>query len=395
MWIWDYWPGPEGGSERQCRGLARELVRMGHTVTVVCACTGNNFPEMDQGVRIKRLNQKMPKLIEKLKKRERLIPRSYLKNEALEEAIRFWLEIPLWRKARRQFIREVGSFYIGLKEKPDLIHVHETGWLAGVGCWLAAQYQIPVVGKTRSTPALGIIGYDVPRRNFWRAQRKYCYWIALHEDLKNELMQSGVSSERISVVPNAVDVTELPPVKTSDGNTVLCVGNLTQGSGTKGFDVLIQAWAEVCRNHQTSRLVILGRGNPDGLKKLAHEYGCGDAVEFPGFVEDPGPYYQKAILFVLASYREGMSNALLEAQAQALPVVVSDIPANRAVAIEEETGLFFSPGDDKDLSRKILMLLNDPERAEKMGKEAHGHMKRAFSRASVTRQLLDVYKTLL
>lgn len=393
MWTWDYWPGPEGGAERQCRGLARELVRIGHTVTVVCACTGRDFPKMDQGVRIQRLNRNIPRIMGKLKKREGLIPLSFLKNESLENAIRFWLEVPLGRKTRRQFIREIRSFYNGLEEKPDLIHVHETGWLAGLGCSLFED--IPVLAKIRNTPALEIIGYNVPRRKHWETLRKRCHWIALHEDLTREMIQSGGVPERITVVPNAVDVAGECPKTEWKGAQVLCVGNLTQGSAHKGFDVLIQAWGRVHLEYPDARLVILGRGDSESLKKLAKKERCEDAILFPGFVEDPSSYYQEASLFVLASNREGMSNALLEAQAYGLPAVVSDIPANRAVTIDRETGLFFSPGNSEDLSQKMGCLLKDPAKAEKMGKAAYQHMKNAFSRELVTGQLVDIYESLL
>jgi glycosyltransferase involved in cell wall biosynthesis len=391
MLIWDYWPGPEGGAERQCRGLSHELVRLGHDVTVMCSAGDSRGPVFDHGVKIERYGEGRhhPGRMRAL---NGLI--NQIAHEPWRDALAFWAGLPAMRCTRRRFLRQIRD---RLKEgtRPDILHVHESGWLAGVAVELAQPFGIPVVAKVRNTPALETIGYNVPLRANWIDKRKSCHWIALHDELRNELLAEGFPSRQISVIPNAVDIPVESPGPLKLDQTVLSVGNFTQGAAHKGFDVLVRAWALVHETLPDARLIMAGRGDPAAWKKLGRDLGCGDSICFPGFVENPQDLYQKSSLFVLASNREGMSNALMEAQAHGLPAVVSDIPANRAVSPEARTCDYFKPGDERDLAGKIIHSLSDPERMRKMSLAARWRMEELFSRRSVTNRLLSTYQNLV
>ena len=103
---------------------------------------------------------------------------------------------------------------------------------------------------------------------------------------------------------------------------ILSAGRLT---AQKGQIHLIRAFAEVRRRHPECALVILGKGElEEELKQAALGCGLGDDVLFPGFYPSPFSFMARSEVFVLSSYFEGFSNALLEAMAVGLPAVACD-----------------------------------------------------------------------
>jgi hypothetical protein len=84
----------------------------------------------------------------------------------------------------------------------DVIHVHEGGWLAGIGTWLGERWGVPVICKARNSPALEIIGYDTPLRKVWQRKRLGAYYISLHNGLTQELVSGGIPPRMIVKVEN-------------------------------------------------------------------------------------------------------------------------------------------------------------------------------------------------
>lgn len=101
---------------------------------------------------------------------------------------------------------------------------------------------------------------------------------------------------------------------------LLCVARL---SHEKGIDLLLCAFAELVTWCDNLRLIILGTGSEEsGLRKLASELDIEDRVSFHGYV-DPTAFYEEAAIFVSPSRKEGLPNAVLEAAAAGLPIVVT------------------------------------------------------------------------
>ena len=195
------------------------------------------------------------------------------------------------------------------------------------------------------------------------------------------------------MIPNAVLLPEklAAPVQS---RTILYVGNFSQGGGLKGFDVLFKAWAKVAAQVSDYRLVLAGGGNSDTWKNMVQELGCGGSVEFKGFVSDPACLYREAAMLVLPSRVEGMSNALLEAMSWGLPVVVSDIPGNRAVVCEGQNGIVVPSGDVKALATAIVHLINLPELRAQMGRLGRAMVENNLNVNIVSSQLVSLYKRL-
>lgn len=127
----------------------------------------------------------------------------------------------------------------------------------------------------------------------------------------------------------------------------------------KGFDLLINAFNELKQDEY--RLVIAGDADHEipytkNLKKLAEI----NKVVLPGFVKGEGLHqlFTHAGLFVLPSFHEGLPISLLEAMSFRLPVLVSDIPANKQVPLPADK--YFKTGDKISLKNSLEKILQHP-----------------------------------
>jgi glycosyltransferase involved in cell wall biosynthesis len=69
----------------------------------------------------------------------------------------------------------------------------------------------------------------------------------------------------------------------------------------------------------------------------------------------------------------------MEAMAAGLPVVVSDIPGNRDLVVDGESGLLVPPGNKSEFARRTRRLFDDPEFAQMLGRNARRRMEDEFS----------------
>ena len=103
----------------------------------------------------------------------------------------------------------------------------------------------------------------------------------------------------------------------------------------------------------------------DEYIELADKLGVGDRVVLAGYRTDVKDFYDMADIFVLPSYQEGLSVALMEAMASGLPCVVSDIRGNADLVNDEE--LRFSPND-----KECLISILKKQTADKQGMSTEG-----------------------
>jgi glycosyltransferase involved in cell wall biosynthesis len=92
---------------------------------------------------------------------------------------------------------------------------------------------------------------------------------------------------------------------------------------------------------------------------------------------------------------EGLSNALLEAMAVGLPVVVSDVPGNTDVVEHERTGLIFEVRDVSSLAASLARLLDDPELRARLGEAARESVEGSYSLGVVAGRYIELYEELL
>ncbi|MBN2345275.1 MAG: glycosyltransferase family 4 protein [Candidatus Aminicenantes bacterium] len=397
MVIWDYWPGHEGGAQRQCRKLSHALAQRGIRVVILTQRTRwlRRPPVADHGTRIVRLGMLAPLAscalrLSRCKARWRRRSGGDLRRQ--DHARRGGATAPLWWLARFSFMRAARRYIRRHGRVLDLLHAHESNWISGFASWLGSRASLPVVCKAATIPCLPSIGAGVPTRARLEHWRLRPHFIALNDEMAGDLEDAGVDASRIHRIANGV---EIPPGPAPAGSNVqvLLVANFTQSHQAKAYDVLLQAWSRVAAAEPQARLEMIGRGDHRAWRDLARQLGCADSISFPGF-SGMEEHYRRAAMLVLPSRREGMSNALLEAQSWGVPAVVSAIPGNLAVVRHEHNGLVFPLDDSEALARSILRLLREPLLRAELGRRARERMAADFSIDAIGDQTINLYRRL-
>lgn len=220
---------------------------------------------------------------------------------------------------------------------------------------------------------------DAPtRRHILATIREADAFVALNRDLLAELVATGFPLKRIVRINSGVPVPDAArdPAGTraarqrlglSGGPVVLYVGRLHP---QKGVDDLLRSVPPLALRHPELALLVLGDGPQEAaLSALAAELGLGDRVRFLGF-QDPAPYLQAADVFVLPTWAEGVSNALLEAMGAGLACVATRVSGNTEVIQEGETGLLVEPGQPSALAAAVARLLEDADTRTAIGRNA-------------------------
>jgi len=149
---------------------------------------------------------------------------------------------------------------------------------------------------------------------------------------------------------------------------IICVARLAR---EKDQATLIEAVANIRFTGAPPVLVLVGEGPcRQSLEALARKKIPGRWI-LSGHQSDPVQWLAAADVFVLPSLSEGLPGALVEAMATGLPCIATDIPGNRDLVVDGETGLLISPGDVAGLASAIQRLLGDRRLAARLTSQGH------------------------
>ena len=184
----------------------------------------------------------------------------------------------------------------------------------------------------------------------------------------HEIVRPG----KVKVIRNGVSITnhtgKNTPARSDDGLLVIgLVGNLQP---VKRLDIFLQALSIVRETHPDLKFcaVICGDGpEAQNLLRLAEELQLGSAVNFAGMVQDVSSYLEKFDIGVVCSDREGLSNAILEYMAHALPVVATAVGGNVEL-VDERNGFCVEPRESKRFSPSFEPALHRPGIAQAVGR---------------------------
>jgi GalNAc-alpha-(1->4)-GalNAc-alpha-(1->3)-diNAcBac-PP-undecaprenol alpha-1,4-N-acetyl-D-galactosaminyltransferase len=208
-------------------------------------------------------------------------------------------------------------------------------------------------------------------QTYYRDLRRLCYGAAdvvtANSQGALDAMAGYVAPHKLVLAPNPLMLPKpSPPMRR--GDRLLCVARLVP---QKGVDVLLRAMVRIIEEPVATGWIldILGDGcDRSDLEAQAVELGLEAHVRFHGFVGEPGPFFGRADLFVLASRFEGMPNAMLEAMIQGVPVIVTDgSPGPLEFVKHDRTGWVVPADDDEALARALLHLIGAPETRERLG----------------------------
>jgi glycosyltransferase involved in cell wall biosynthesis len=149
------------------------------------------------------------------------------------------------------------------------------------------------------------------------------------------------------------------------------IGFVGRLSPEKNPLTLLNSFANAAQDDPLMKLVMVGSGPLEfQLKDYITKRGINNKVIFCGVRNDIGKVLSSFDIFVLPSYTEGLSTALLEAMACGRAIICSDIPANHGLATHNQEALFVNPHNPDELKQAISLLSNNDSLRGKLGYNA-------------------------
>jgi glycosyltransferase involved in cell wall biosynthesis len=207
--------------------------------------------------------------------------------------------------------------------------------------------------------------------------------ITISRAMKEIILEYGTSADKIEVICDGVDLGIFRKYQSDDLRQEHAAGKKTvlifQGviDPQDGPELLVAAAGKLCAARPATAFWIIGEGTAiPALKKMVGEAGLNDAFFFSGWLTQAEvSRYMSAgdiglvILPDIVSARGRVTLKEFEYWACGLSVVAPRLPALEEVIEDGKTGLFYHPGDEEDLVRKIETLIDDPDLSRKMGEE--------------------------
>lgn len=296
----------------------------------------------------------------------------------------------------------------------DLVHAH--GRAAAWSAWLAARMSgVPLL----TTWYKGFREQNILKRLYNSVMVRGERVIAVSDQIAELIVERHrVAPDRIAVVPTSIDAGRFDPVAVSaarldavrriwgvtpDTRVILVVGRMLR---RKGHHVAVKAVHRL-KERGLKDFVCVFAGEDQGRTRYTGELwdlisatGTADVVRLAGALDDmPAAYTAATVVVSAAVQAEGLQRAILEAQAMARPVVVSDLAAGPevvlappAVAEERMTGLRVPAGDDAALAAALIRLfsLGDTARAA-IGTRGRAWVLDHFDEEAIERATLALY----
>lgn len=286
------------------------------------------------------------------------------------------------------------------REKIDAIYCnHMLAKPVGVmvGHWL----KIPVVLHVRNV------------HQHWFGRRFYSYLgtkkvtkAIICNSLAAAAPYSQVNSDKIRIVPNAIDLREFrstpftPTLRLEFGLSpeTVVIGYLGRILPMKGVDVLIRAFAKVRARNRHCVLAIVG-DNDGGLghdlraqyEKMAAALGLAHSVLFAGFHKDVREALADFDILAFPSVTpESFGRVLLEAMALGVPQVISAHGGATEVVADNETGLYSIPGDADNLAWALEKLVLDPTLRREMAAAGRRRVERLYNAPDYARRVSEI-----
>jgi len=281
-----------------------------------------------------------------------------------------------------------------------IIHAHDLSSSFFIAFLLWKFLKVPYVVQVHGFPLrewkIKLMRADVLTRKFVWFLTKMLHIIAIYliknssallltnnNEVKSFYEGCGISSDRIKVVPSAINLCEhrkhlllKKEARKSLGlmeSEIVTIGYVGGLKPEKNVGILIKAFEEFVKSYPDAkaRLLIIGDGPMRPvLEEYVKEHNIDGYVSFLGYVPDAYRFLNAIDIFVLPSLSEGSPIALIEAMACSRAIIASNIPAIKEIVEDGREALLFDPHSPEQLKEALLKLYYDPELRKTLGKNA-------------------------
>ena len=285
--------------------------------------------------------------------------------------------------------------------RPDVVHSCFGPSASALNELALLHPRVHFVRSIGSTPVASSRGARFPRLRVakWRlALRHQDAVVCVAPHIAEQLRGFGVDAARLHVIPNPTDLRRFTPrpAGASGGDGPLTLAFLGRLEAVKNLGGLLRGFALAAAGLQPLRLRIYGEG-PERpvLTALIRQLGLADRVTLMGRTDDVPGALRQADACVQASPHEGSPAAVGEAMAAGLPLLLSDIPAHRAMIHAGREGLLFPAQDPVAMADAIRRLASDATARERMGRQARASAERELAMERWVEREVSLYGQLL
>lgn len=331
---------------------------------------------------------------------------------------------PVWREWR-----EIATFEKAIEAtidqwRPDVLHAHSPALCGEAALRVARRHGIPLVYEIRAfwedaavgngTGHEGSLKYRMTRALEDRVVRGADAVVTICEGLRGDLVARGTAAEKITVMPNGVDLALFgTPARReaqlaralgfeSDGKPCPVIGFIGSFYDYEGLDVLIDAMPALLARHPDARLLLVGGGpREDALRARAEASSAAQAIRFVGRVphDEVERYYALTDVLAYPRKRSRLTDLVtplkpLEGMAQGKLVAASDVGGHRELVTHGETGVLFAPDDPQACAAALADLLDNRETWPHLREHGIAHVRDHHDWARNAGRYRDVYQML-
>lgn len=324
------------------------------------------------------------------------------------------LEVPMERHISP--LRDLRSLWrlvrVFRRERPDMVHSMTPK--AGLLCMLAAWITRVPVRVHMFTGLVFPTATGLKRRILMATDRLTCA-CATHvlpegEGVKRDLLDNGITRKPIKVLGygncRGIDLDRFDPtlsevqaeaakLRKPEVFTFIAIGRLV---GDKGINELVAAFSRLNRELPATCLILVGPQEKE-LDPLSpatlSEIESNPAIEAVGNQADVRPWLAAADCHVLASYREGFPNVVIEAGAMGLPQIVTDINGANEIIINGRNGVIVPPKNADAIHASMSRMATDPAFRSVLAANARPLIASRYEQSYVRRCLKEYYKEIL
>jgi len=218
--------------------------------------------------------------------------------------------------------------------------------------------------------------------------------------IKDKLVKKGINKRKIKVVPTPVDLEKFvhcDPIKVKkfrkDYKDRKVLINVGRKDPSKDYKTLYKAINLVYQDYK--KLAFWHIGSKDYLpgRIKADENLISTSIDKIN-QEELTNYYHASDIYVSSSCSESFGKVLIEAMAAGLPIVATATTGSKEIIKDGENGFLVPIGDSETLAKKILFLLNNPDKAKEMGQAGRKIVREKFNQEKITKKMINFWKEL-
>lgn len=307
------------------------------------------------------------------------------------------ITIPSPQKGYRSYIKRLGKMID--ENRYDVVHSH-TQFNSGINLWVAKKHGVPIrIAHSHTTAHENAVSgkqrlyENVMRRLIKKSATHFCScgveagkW--MYGDHPFTVIPNGIDTDMFAYNEQAREVIRNQYKIDADAFVIGHSGTIYP---LKNQEFLIRMLPDIRKVRKDAQLVLSGTGSDEEvnrLKQIAAECQVKEYVHLTGAVMNINEHLSAFDVFAFPSLREGTPLALLEAQANGLPCVISDTIPQDAIVTDLVTKISLK---DKDawISQICKTIRNNPEKYRKLVSESGFDARKAYQK------LFDIYNNKL